>query len=272
MKVALISDIHSNLEALQATLEAISTQEVDYIVCLGDIVGYNANPTECIELLRQRNVTCVAGNHDRAVTGQITTKGFDYTAKRAVAWTRNCLSNEAVEYLAELPVELSIPNELVAVHGALHPKTGRETVRLDSDARRRQSFEALLTHHSKARVCAFGHTHQLGIFELHNGVVQMLTGDQVSLRNDAWYLVNPGSVGQPRTADRRSTYLILNSFQKKITAHYVDYADAIPFAKTRNAGLLPFWIHLPQPIRKSLRFLPTPIRSAIKWAIELLRL
>ena len=104
MKLAIISDIHANLEALQATLQQISAQTVDRIVCLGDIVGYNANPEECISLLREFDVLCIAGNHDRAVTGQITTEGFSHTAARAVAWTREQLGSDAIEFLASRPM------------------------------------------------------------------------------------------------------------------------------------------------------------------------
>ncbi len=85
MKLALISDIHANLEGLEATLDDIAEQEVDRVVCLGDIVGYNANPGECIALLRRADCLCVAGNHDRAVAGKITTESFSTTAARAAA-------------------------------------------------------------------------------------------------------------------------------------------------------------------------------------------
>ena len=88
MKLAIISDIHANLEALRAVSAEISAHAVDGVVCLGDIVGYNTNPTECIALIRQVDALCIGGNHDRAVTGQITTDGFSHTAARAVAWTR----------------------------------------------------------------------------------------------------------------------------------------------------------------------------------------
>jgi putative phosphoesterase len=272
MRVAIISDIHANLEALRSTLWEISTQNVDRIVCLGDIVGYNTDPAECIELLRELNVLCVAGNHDRAVTGQITTEGFGYTAARAVAWTRRRLNREALEYLAELPVEASIPNQIVAVHGALHPENGRETVRLDNDEYRRLSLEALAAHPSGAHVCAFGHTHRLGIFQLRDGVVQELKGDQIFLQKDGWYLVNPGTIGQPRTKDPRATYIILDSTQNEITTRRVVYDAAIPFTKTRMAGLLPVWSSLPRPIRASLMRLPKPVRAALKWGMESLRL
>src|SRR5262249_53572359 len=133
MKVAIISDIHANLEALQATLADIAAQRVDRIVCLGDVVGYNANPAECIALLRRLDVLCVAGNHDGGVSGQITTEGFCHPAARAVAWTRKRLPADALDYLAVLPLTANVQHHLVAVHGALHPDTGREMVRLETE-------------------------------------------------------------------------------------------------------------------------------------------
>jgi hypothetical protein len=102
MKLAIFSDIHANLEALQAVLQEISATTIDRIVCLGDVVGYNTNPNECVALLRKFDSLCVAGNHDRAVSGQITTEGFSVTATRAVAWTRRRITVDAINFLARL--------------------------------------------------------------------------------------------------------------------------------------------------------------------------
>src|SRR4051812_9332739 len=104
MRLAILSDIHANLEALQAVLRDISVQSVDRVVCLGDIVGYNTNPAECVALLRELDPLCIAGNHDRAVSGQITTEGFSGTAARAVAWTRRQLSADIIDFLGGLPL------------------------------------------------------------------------------------------------------------------------------------------------------------------------
>jgi predicted phosphodiesterase len=253
MKLAIVSDIHANLEALQATLADISMQAVDRLVCLGDVVGYNANPAECIALLRRRDVLCVAGNHDRAVSGQITTEDFGHTAARAVAWTRKRLPPDALDYLAALPLTAGIQHHLVAVHGALHPDTGRETVRLETEELRQSSFAALINHPSRARICAFGHTHRTAMFEFSDGVMRERTGDHLHLRDDAYYLINPGSVGQPRTADPRATYLVLDTDHRVVTVHRVAYDAEAARAKTRRAGLLPALSFLPGPLRDSLK-------------------
>jgi predicted phosphodiesterase len=259
MKLAIISDIHANLEALQATLQDISAQAVDRIVCLGDIVGYNANPAACISLLRESDVLCIAGNHDRAVTGHITTEGFSHAAARAVAWTRGQLSADAIAFLAGLPLKLRIDNHLVMVHGALHPQFGCEQVRLVNDDLRRLSFEALATDPSGAHVCAFGNTHRLGIFELRNDEIRARTGDEVFLREEAYYLINPGTVGRPLTADLRATYFLFDVARHVIAVQRVAYDASASRAKSRAAGLLD---------RSS--FLPSGIRTPIKWGAKAL--
>jgi diadenosine tetraphosphatase ApaH/serine/threonine PP2A family protein phosphatase len=253
MKLAIISDIHANLEALRAVSAEISAHAVDRIVCLGDIVGYNTNPAECIALIRQLDAICIAGNHDRAVTGQITTDTFSHTAARAVTWTRARLDTGDLDYLRRLPLTATVADHLVAVHGALHPETGCEIVRLETDDLRRQSLAALVDHPSGARICAFGHTHRLGIFEFENGMMRECSGDQVPLREGAYYLINPGAVGQPRTADRRASFLTLDTAARIVTVHRVDYDAATALAKTRRAGLLPPFSFLPRPVRNSLK-------------------
>jgi diadenosine tetraphosphatase ApaH/serine/threonine PP2A family protein phosphatase len=257
MKLAIVSDIHANLEALRAVSAEISAHAVDRIVCLGDIVGYNTNPAECIAVIRQLGAICIAGNHDRAATGQITTAGFSHTAARAIAWTRARLDTGDLDYLRRLPLTATVADHLVAVHGALHPETGCEIVRLETDELRRQSFAALIDHPSRARICAFGHTHRLGIFEFADGTMRECSGDEVPLRDGAYYLINPGAVGQPRTADRRASFLILDTTRQVVTVHRVSYDAAAALAKTRRAGLMP-----------AFSFLPSPVRNSLKWAVN----
>ncbi len=253
VKLALISDVHANLEALEATLADIARRSPDRIVCLGDIVGYNTNPAECIALLRQVDCLCIAGNHDRAVCGEITTETFSDVAARAVAWTRRRLGADAIDFLRGLPLKANIEDKVLAVHGALHPESGCETVRLDSDDRRLLSFEALVAHPSGARICAFGHTHRHGVYELRGGRARLRPEDEVVLDDDAYYLVNPGTVGEPRTRDWRATYMMLDTARRIVTVRYVTYDAALPFAKTRKAGLAPAFSYLPVPVRDALK-------------------
>jgi predicted phosphodiesterase len=242
VRLALISDVHANLEALQATLDDIAAQDVDRIVCLGDIVGYNANPAECIALLRQANAFCVAGNHDLAVCGRMPTKYFPYSAARAIAWTHRHLCWDDVLFLAGLPLKACMEGELMAVHGALHPQTGCATVRLDRDEKRLQSFQALMADPAGVRLCAFGHTHHVGVYEFRPGGssrIETRRERTIALRDDAYYLLNPGSVGQPRSRDARASYMILDSTRRTVSVHRVAYDYAAALWATRQAGLAP---------------------------------
>jgi predicted phosphodiesterase len=237
VRLALIADIHSNLDALEATFYDIAARSIDRIVCLGDIVGYNKDAAACIALIRGADCLCVAGNHDLAVCGRITTRNFSSAAARAVAWTRQQLSQDDLEFLASLPLKANIGDRLIAVHGALHPETGCESVRLDNDARRMQSFDALMTHASGARICAFGHTHPAGTYELRGGLGVAGSAPQLQLCESSSYLINPGTVGEPRSAERRATYMILDLTRRTVTTHYVDYQASAEFAATHRPSL-----------------------------------
>jgi predicted phosphodiesterase len=239
VRLALISDVHANLEALEATLADIAAQAVDRMVCLGDIVGYNSKPAECVALIRDSNIFSVAGNHDLAVAGRITTEDFSTVAARSVAWTRERLSTSDFAFLGGLPLKANIDDQLIAVHGALHPETGCESVRLDNDKRRLLSFQALSAHSSGTRICAFGHTHHAGVYEWRCDRIVALPEPDVQLRQDAYYLINPGTVGEPRTRDRRASSIVLDLATHSLSLRYVDYDASVPFIATREAGLAP---------------------------------
>jgi predicted phosphodiesterase len=254
VRLALISDVHANREALEATLADIAARAVDRIVCLGDIVGYNTNPAECLALIRASNALCIAGNHDLAVSGRITTENFSNTASRAAAWTRQRLTPADLDFLGGLPRKATIGDALIAVHGALHPETGCESVRLDNDERRLLSFHALKAHPSGARICAFGHTHHAGVYEWRGERIVLRPEPEVQLRPDAYYLINPGTVGEPRTRDRRATYMVLDLATRTVTLRHVEYDASVPFIATREAGLAP---------RPGLATLASKLRSLV---------
>lgn len=260
MRLALISDIHANLAALQAVLEDIAIAGADRIVCLGDIVGYNTQPAECVAALRRIDALCVAGNHDLAVCGRITSKTFNRAAARAVTWTQRSLGRDDLKFLSGLPLKAAIGKKMVAVHGALHPLTDCATVRLDSDELRLQSFHALMADPSGARICAFGHTHHAGIYEFRNGRALTLAATQAPLRGDAYYLINPGTVGRPRERDRRASYMIVDLAQQVVNLRRVGYDLSAPLAAAQRAGLAP-----------AMSFIPAPVRSYVAAGLRALR-
>ena len=238
MKFALISDVHANAPALGAVLDAIAAQKVDRIVCLGDVAGYHTQLAACVRLLQQVGALCVAGNHDRAAIGVMTAPGFSPHAQRAIAWTQERLQEATRDFLAALPLKRAIVGALVAVHGALHPEVGCEWVRLDDDAKRALSFDALAAHPCGAQVCAFGHTHRPGVWERYAGGIRFVGRDTVTLAADALYLVNPGSVGESRDDDPRASFALFDSQARSIAFHRVMYDRSSVLAQTREAGLI----------------------------------
>ena len=239
MRIALISDIHANLEALRATLLDVAQLRIGHILCLGDIVGYHADPGACIGLLREAGAICIAGNHDRAVAGLRGTEGFSADAAHAVAWTRARLDERSRAWLGTLPLERCVDGALLAVHGAPTLAGGCDMTRLDDPARRRAAFAVLARHPCGAKLCAVGHTHILGIHAWDGVAERALAGDTVALAADALHIVNPGAVGQPRGAERRATWMILDLACRTVTIRRVAYDAESAIAKARAAGLIP---------------------------------
>jgi len=261
MRLAILSDVHANAGALRAALDTARQQGAERILCLGDIVGYNAEPAACIALLREAGAVCVAGNHDRAVTGQITTRGFSPIAARAVEWTRRTLDAESKALLAALPLKRVAEDRVAMVHGALHPDHGCELVRLDSADRRNLSFDALAAHPSGVRICAFGHTHRPGVYQRRDRTVTERDDGPVPLDGDGLCLLNPGSVGEPRGDDTRASFMMLDTATRTVSFHRVAYDRDAALVHTRRAGLGP-------------RFsgLPPGVRAALVWGVKTLGL
>lgn len=232
MRYAIISDIHANLDALTTVLEAIDADGVDEIICLGDVVGYNANPNECCEILRERNIATILGNHDAVACGVEEPWGFNPVALQAAMWTREQLSEENHAWLRSLPDALR-RERFVAVHGAPH---NRNTYLF--------TWEDILPHldyleEEGCNICLIGHTHSPGIFST-DGVYSVDEDDRFELGTDKAFFINAGSVGQPRDGDARAAWGIVdtgaNYFQQMRMAYPVQRAAD----RVRAAGLPPF--------------------------------
>jgi len=205
---ALISDIHGNLEALEAVLEHIQTQSIEEIYCLGDIVGYGPNPRECIDRVNGCTV-CLLGNHDQGAL--FDPEGFNAGAERAIFWTRKMLESgdrigneERWEFLGELPRVYREP-ELMYVHGSARNPLNEYVFPEDIyNQRKMERIFALVE-----RFCFQGHTHIPGVFTESLNFVSPEECDFVYPLVDSKALVNVGSVGQPRNGDARASYVIL---------------------------------------------------------------
>jgi predicted phosphodiesterase len=237
MRYAILSDIHANLEALTAVLEAIDSEGVHKIVSLGDLVGYYSNPNECVRIVRERGVESVAGNHDRAAAGLKEPTWFSDTAKRGIAWTREHLTAESTQFLAALPLVALVDQRFRIVHGALHPRPN-EDIYLTSAREVSASFRALMSMDPNVNLCFFGHTHRSVAYELSDGTLSKIEDEEVALRRGAHYLLNPGSVGQSRDSDPRASFLIFDAERARVRFHRVAYDVAACWRKAGAAGLL----------------------------------
>jgi len=188
VKYAVISDIHANLEALLSVLSDIDALRPGFVVCLGDIVGYGADPNACVDIIRERNIPSVMGNHDAAAAGVTEPCNFNPAAREAALWTRNELTEENADFLAALPDSIETEHFL-AVHGAI---SDPDKYILDYGDAEPEFY--LMGRH---RLCFFGHTH--------------VPARHKSLSGPERFLVNPGSVGQPRDGNPRAAFLIYDT-------------------------------------------------------------
>lgn len=236
MRYALISDLHANLEALTAVFARIDAAGVDRIVCLGDLVGYHADPNDCVDIVRQRGIECIAGNHDRAAVGLEDTEHFGAAGRIAIDWTGPRLSRANRAFLADLPLTLRIEGALL-VHGALHPEPNVR-LHLSSERRVRASIERLGGGALDVDVCFFGHTHRPIAWRLEDGGLACLHRSEIHLARGARWMVNPGSVGQSRDRDPRAAFAIYDSEARSVTIERVRYDRAACLRKAAAAGLL----------------------------------
>jgi predicted phosphodiesterase len=231
MKVAVISDVHANRHAFEATLEAVANSDAAELWCLGDLVGYGAEPDACVELARRHAAVCLAGNHDMAVTGELPLDEFSRGASLAAQWTREVMEPDNVEFLKQLSPQ------------------GREgTLGLYHASPRDPVWEYVLStllaelcmDAQDQRVCLIGHSHVALSFVRRDGDPATgeprRDGDSVDLGAGEW-LLNPGSVGQPRDGDPRAAWLMLDTDAMAASFHRADYDVAGAAAAIRAARL-----------------------------------
>ena len=228
MKFAIIADIHANLDAFQVVLEDCKKQQVTHYACLGDVVGYNANPKECLDIVRAMNMPCVKGNHDEYCSSEEHLEGFNPAAAEAVNWTRKQLTAEDRQWLRDLKYTRMVTNFTI-VHATL-----------DGPQRWGYVFDKLaaaasLTYQNTS-VCFFGHTHVPVAF-MKDSVVRGGTYSKFKLEQGKKYFVNVGAVGQPRDNNPKSAYVIYDTLEATIELRRLDYDIAAAQKKILAAGL-----------------------------------
>ena len=229
MRVAVLSDVHSNLHALEAVLSEVDAAGVDEVWCLGDLVGYGPRPNECVTLLRERTSVCLAGNHDLVVLGKIPLLAFAGEAAAAAAWTQGVLDDESRAALAPLEPRAK-RNGVALYHGSardpvweyvLSPDVGRATLELADEP-----------------LVLVGHSHVA--LEISDG--DRIRGDKAPAGTrlelgEVRRVLNPGSVGQPRDGDPRAAWLEIDDAAGWATFRRTDYPVERTQAEMREAGL-----------------------------------
>ena len=228
MKYAIIADIHANLEALEVVLADAKAEKCTHYACLGDVVGYNANPKECLDIVRSMGMPCVKGNHDEYCSVDINLDGFNPQAAEAVQWTRHQLTDEDRQWLRELKYLRLVANFTI-VHATL-----------DGPQRWGYVFDKLAAAASftyqNTGLCFFGHTHVPVAF-IRDSVVRGGTYSKFKIEPGRKYFINVGSVGQSRDGVAKATYVIYDMQEGTVDLRRLDYDIPKTQAKIRAAGL-----------------------------------
>jgi predicted phosphodiesterase len=228
MKYAIIADIHANLEAFQVVLEDAEKNNCTHYACSGDVVGYNANPKECLDKVRDMKMPCVKGNHDEYCSGENDLEGFNPHATAAIHWTRDQLTDEDRGWLRDLRYFRLVANFSI-VHATLDgpERWGYVFNKLEASA----SFT-----YQNTSVCFFGHTHVPVAF-VRDSAVRGGTYSKFRVEPGKKYFVNVGSVGQSRDGVPKATYVIYDMDLGTIELRRLDYDMETTMKKIRAAGL-----------------------------------
>lgn len=228
MRFAIFGDIHANLEALQAVLEDAHANDCTHYVCLGDVVGYNANPHECVEIVRSLECPVVKGNHDEQASIESDLSGFNALAEEAINWTRNNLTDEDKKWLRDLRMVRQV-RDFTIVHATLDTpqKWGYVFNQLDAAA----SF-----NYQHTSLCFYGHTHSPKAY-VRDGSVKSLDFHKIQIEKGKKYFINVGSVGQPRDGDWHAAYCIFNVADQMVELRRLEYDIYTAQDKIVDAGL-----------------------------------
>ena len=228
MRFAIFSDLHANLEATEAILADVQEKGCTHYICLGDLVGYNANPHECVELVRQLECPVVRGNHDEQACLATSSRDFNHLAERALDWTRKQLTEEDKQWLSGLPLTRQV-RDFTIVHATLDTPAEWGYVFNNLDAVASFTYQ-------HTTLCFFGHTHVAGAFVRDDGVKKIKL-EQLAIEPGKKYFINTGSVGQPRDGDPRAAYCIYHVERGVVEQRRIKYDLAGAQRKIIAAGL-----------------------------------
>ncbi|MDP8216787.1 MAG: metallophosphoesterase family protein [Candidatus Kaelpia imicola] len=232
MRYAVLGDIHSNLEALEEVLLDLKEKKIDKVFSIGDIVGYGADPSKCIDIARERFEFTTLGNHDSALTGGLSLDLFSGMAKDAIIWSQNRVEHNNIEFLSDLPL-IEEYGGMVFAHSSLYsPESFDYPV---SSEGIRKNFDI----QDDKRVCFIGHSHIPAIFMIDDisGDIVELQDKDTMVESKKRYFINTGSVGQPRDGDSRAAYIYYDDSEGRISIERVDYDIGKTASKITVTGL-----------------------------------
>lgn len=229
MRYAILSDVHANIDALEAVLSRISSLGVDETVCLGDVVGYNAEPNACVSLVAEHNIQTILGNHDAVACAIEEPWGFNPVALTAAIWTREQLDESALDWLRGLPDALNY-GPFVAVHGA--PKNHNIYL---------FSWDDVVPHlyfmeEQNCNICFMGHTHTPAVFCMDDNYM-LEDNEHIQIEPEKIYFINPGSVGQPRDENPDAAFGLFDSDSMTFEMVRVPYDVERASQRVRDARL-----------------------------------
>jgi diadenosine tetraphosphatase ApaH/serine/threonine PP2A family protein phosphatase len=229
MKIGIISDIHSNLEALEVVVEELQKRRVGKIICLGDVVGYGANPNECCNFIREVADEVILGNHDAVCVGMSSIEEFNEIAKQACRWTEENLELRNKKWLKSLPLILEDGGKIFVHSTPTEPLNWDYIFSLEEGVVEflRATFE----------ICFVGHSHLPYIFSKKGEEYKVIEKDKVRLDKKIRYIINPGSVGQPRDGDWRACFGIYDTVKGEFSFYRCNYNVEKTVSKILNAGL-----------------------------------
>jgi predicted phosphodiesterase len=253
VRYGVISDVHGNMPALEAVLGALRGIGVDAYACAGDLVGYGAQPNECVEAVRQLGAATVAGNHDLIALGALSEDRCERFARESLRWTRAVLDEATRDYLAHLPRRLELPGGVVVAHGSLDDPQ-EYVLRVDHAA---AQLDRLVAAHPEAGILVVGHTHRAfasdGASATRRGRIALDGADR--------WLLNPGAVGQSREALVRARFMVLDLDRREAVFHAVRYDVRRSRAELRRHDRPARSVHLP----------PWRAKALLRPAIRLVR-
>jgi len=228
MRYGIFSDIHSNIEAFTVAIDYYKKEKIDTFIFLGDIIGYGANPKEAISLLRALNPICIAGNHDWGVIDKLSADCFNEYAREAIIWTKAQLLQES-DYLRKFPLTYQSENFLCC-HGRLNSPKDFNYIRGSNDAR--ENFESL-----KTRILFVGHSHRSQIYYKNINGIFFHPEASIYIKADEKYIINVGSIGQPRDRDSRLSLCVYDSGKGTVSIRRLKYDVQLAAEKITMAGL-----------------------------------